>query len=101
MRLKHLSVAIVLALLVALIAPLSSQEVVTPGASDSGSSGGSSAEGGGQGKSAGGISIMTAEQGEALQNKVEKLLEDQKKLLEKIEVMQKDIQFIKAASRTR
>lgn len=52
-------------------------------------------------KGGAGVSIMTAEQGDALQQKVEKLLEDQKKLLEKIDQMQKDIEFIKAASRTR
>jgi hypothetical protein len=87
-----------LALLLAVAPWSSSQDSVAPGADGqpSNSAGDAASKKGGAG-----VSIMTAEQGEALQEKVDKLLEDQKKLLEKIEQMQKDIEFIKAASRTR
>jgi len=93
---NFLLMAAVAALLFSALPRISSQEVVTPGGD-----GGAQPAGGGAGGDKKGVSIMTAEQGEELQAKVDKLLEDQKKLLEKIEQMQKDIEFIKAASRTR
>jgi hypothetical protein len=94
---KLLPLIAAMALLFALAPWSSSQDAVAPGAD--GQPGG--AADAGNKKGGAGVSIMTAEQGDALQQKVEKLLEDQKKLLEKIDQMQKDIEFIKAASRTR
>jgi len=56
-------------------------------------------EGAKAGTSGAGLSIMSAEQGEELQKKIDKLQEDQKKILEKLEQMQKDLDFIRAAAR--
>lgn len=48
-----------------------------------------------------GASIMTAEQGEDLAKKLDKLQEDQKKILEKLDDLHKEMDFLKASVRTR
>jgi hypothetical protein len=48
-----------------------------------------------------GATIMTAEQGEELARKVDKLAEDQKKIIEKLDAIQKDLDFVKVSVRVR
>ncbi len=55
----------------------------------------------GSSASAGDATIMTAEQGEELQKKINKYVEQQEKVLEKIGQMEKEMEFVKAASRNR
>ena len=52
-------------------------------------------------KAAGGATIMTAEQGEDLAKKIDKVQEDQKKILEKLDQLEKEMDFLKASVRTR
>ena len=52
-------------------------------------------------KAAAGATIMTAEQGEELGKKIDKLLEDQKVIIEKLDQLQKDLDFVKTSVRTR
>jgi hypothetical protein len=46
-------------------------------------------------------SIMSAELGEEIAKKVDKVQEDQKKILEKLEELRKEMDFLKASVRTR
>ena len=52
-------------------------------------------------KPAAGPSIMTAEQGEELAKKIDKVQDDQKKIIEKLDQLQKDLEFVKVSVRTR
>jgi hypothetical protein len=45
--------------------------------------------------------VMTAEQGEELEKKIDKLLEEQKKVIEKLDQLQKDLDFVKVSVRVR
>ena len=44
---------------------------------------------------------MTAEQGEELAKKIDKVQDDQKKIIEKLDQLQKDLEFVKVSVRTR
>lgn len=55
---------------------------------------------GGSSKS-GAPTIMSAEQGEEIAKKIDKVQEDQKKILEKLEELRKEMDFLKASVRTR
>jgi hypothetical protein len=49
----------------------------------------------------GAVAAMTAEQGEDLEKKIDKLLDEQKKVIEKLDQLQKDLDFVKVSVRVR
>ena len=53
------------------------------------------------GASSGGLSIMTAEKGDEILEKIAKLQDDQKKILEALAALQKEVEFIKVSTRVR
>jgi hypothetical protein len=88
MKAKLLLLLLVPLLALLIMIRLPAEDVVTPQGSE-------------PPKASGKVTLMSAEQGEALQGKIDQYLDQQKKILEKIEQMEKDMEFVKSASRTR
>ena len=81
--------------------PAPADEEDTEGSGDHKAKGSDTETKGGKESGKEGVSIMTAEQGEELVKKIEKLQEDQKKILDLLAKIQSDIEFLKASSRVR